>query len=119
MSPRRLTAGLLAVQVGFQAGLALGAPWGSAAYGGQHPGVLPARLRAVSAVATGAYAVAAVAVGTDRLAPASRRRVLTTVTCFVGVGTLPNAVSRSPVERGWAAYCVVTALSAWRARRLV
>lgn len=42
---------LLAAVAAFQAALALGAPWGSAAYGGAHEGVLPSRLRVTSGVA--------------------------------------------------------------------
>ena len=41
---------LLGVIVVFQLALAFGAPWGAAAWGGQHPGVLPTRLRIASAV---------------------------------------------------------------------
>ena len=46
------TAGL-AVVAAFQVALAAGAPWGRAAWGGQHQGRLPARLRIASAVAAG------------------------------------------------------------------
>ena len=42
---------LFVVLVAFQLALALGAPWGRAAYGGQTPGVLPAGRRVSSAVA--------------------------------------------------------------------
>ena len=42
---------LLAVVIVFQVALAAGAPWGVAAYGGAHRGVLPTRLRIASGVA--------------------------------------------------------------------
>jgi hypothetical protein len=41
--------GLLVVVAVFQLALALGAPFGKAAWGGAHDGVLPPRLRAASA----------------------------------------------------------------------
>ena len=41
----------LAVVIVFQLALAAGAPWGVAAYGGAHRGVLPTRLRIASGVA--------------------------------------------------------------------
>ena len=40
---------LMAVLIVFQAALALGAPWGRATWGGQHPGTLPRHLRMASA----------------------------------------------------------------------
>ncbi|MCI0679398.1 MAG: hypothetical protein L0Z63_10210 [Actinobacteria bacterium] len=41
---------LLGVVTLFQLALAAGAPWGVAAWGGRHPGVLPTRLRIASVV---------------------------------------------------------------------
>lgn len=41
---------LLGIITLFQLALALGAPWGAAAWGGGHPGRLPGRLRLASAV---------------------------------------------------------------------
>lgn len=48
----------------FQAGLALGRPWGAASYGGAHSGVLPGHLRLSSAVAAPVYLDVTAAVGT-------------------------------------------------------
>jgi hypothetical protein len=83
----------------FQTALALGAPWGAAAWGGAHPGVLPGRLRAAStagAVAwVGAATVAAGVVGGET----ARRRVLCGTTVFAGLSVLLNAASRSRIER--------------------
>lgn len=98
----------------FQAALALGAPWGAAAWGGSHPGVLPARLRAASTAGAvawiGAATVAAGFVGGE----AARRRVLRGTTGFASVSVLLNAASPSPVERVvWTPLTVVgTALGA-------
>lgn len=47
---------------GFQLLLALGAPWGGAAYGGFHEGVLPPRLRIASAASAVVLIVAALVV---------------------------------------------------------
>jgi hypothetical protein len=83
----------------FQTALALGAPWGAAAWGGAHPGVLPPRLRAAStagAVAwVGAASVAAGVVGGET----ARRRVLRGATGFAGLSVLLNAASPSRIER--------------------
>ncbi len=42
---------LLSIIAAFQLALALGAPWGEAAWGGQNPGVLPRGLRIASGIA--------------------------------------------------------------------
>lgn len=89
----------LAGVAAFQIALALGAPWGAAAWGGAHLGVLPGRLRAAStagAVAwVGAAGVAAGVVGGDT----ARRRVLRGATGFAGLGVLLNAASPTRIER--------------------
>ena len=46
----------------FQLGLAAGAPFGRAAWGGTHPGVLPAQLRVASVVAALVWVAAALLV---------------------------------------------------------
>jgi hypothetical protein len=83
----------------FQAALAVGAPWGAAAWGGAHPGVLPGRVRAASTAGAvawfGAATVAAGAVGGET----ARRRVLRGTTGFAGLSVLLNASSRSRIER--------------------
>ena len=92
--------GVLAV---FQLALALGAPIGRFAWGGQHR-VLPARLRIGSAVAIVIYAVIAV-IALDR---AGAIDVVSDVVSTVGMwvvfgyfvlGIPMNAVSRSRAER--------------------
>ncbi|WP_030482786.1 hypothetical protein [Nocardioides aequoreus] len=118
MTTARPTAVLLGGLAAFQAGLAVGAPWGRAAYGGQHPGPLPTRLRTVSGVASAAYAAAALALAADGTSEPVRRRLLRGVVGLVGTGTLVNAASRSPVERAvWTPYCAVTGALALRALR--
>lgn len=118
MTTARPTALMLGGLAAFQAGLAVGVPWGRAAYGGQHPGTLPPRLRAVSGAATAAYAAAAVALASDATSERAQRRLLRGVVGLVGTGTLVNAASRSPLERAvWTPYCAVTGALALRALR--
>ncbi|WP_434994695.1 hypothetical protein [Arthrobacter sp. Ld5] len=102
-APHRASTGfaalLLAVVGGFQAALAAGAPWGEAAYGGAHRGVLPARYRASSAVSTLVYAaLLAVTLGRGP-GTLARRRILTAASGLMMVGTVMNLASRSRVER--------------------
>lgn len=112
------TAALLAVQACFQAGLALGAPWGRAAYGGQRPGSLPPRLRVVSGVAAGAYAAAAAGLASGRTPLRRRQRVLRVVRGYAAVGVVANAASRSPLERAlWTPWCAAVVVGAHRAVR--
>lgn len=83
----------------FQVALAAGAPWGAAAWGGAHDGVLPPALRAGSAVAALVWAgVAAVAAG-RLLGPVGRRRLLLGAAVYTTVGIVMNAASPSGLER--------------------
>ena len=95
---------LLAVLVAFQLALALGAPLGRFAWGGQHDGTLPTRLRIASAVSIALYlAMALVAlarVGAISLIPAGVASVTMWVLVgYLGLGVLLNAISRSTAER--------------------
>ncbi|NIN49265.1 MAG: hypothetical protein GTN62_04020 [Gemmatimonadales bacterium] len=98
------------VLAAFQIGLAMGAPWGAAAYGGLHRGKLPRRLRAVSAVAGfGVYPfVVLFVVGAAGLAETglgrgpSSRVWLWVLAGFFAAGTVMNVISRSKIERLWA-----------------
>ena len=111
------TAALLTGLSAFQACLASGAPWGRIAYGGQHEGRLPVKYRRVSAVAAATYAGVAAYLASDVGAPSARRKVLSSLTGFMVLGTAVNLASRSPAERAlWTPVCALTAVSAWRAR---
>ena len=94
--------GLLAV---FQACLALGAPWGRLAWGGQHEGRLPGRLRVGSLVSIALYAVFAVVLTdraglTDVIASDGVVRVAAWVlVAYLALGVVMNAISRSRAER--------------------
>lgn len=89
----------LAGVAAFQTALALGAPWGAAAWGGTHSGVLPARLRVASTLGavgwSGAAAIAAGLVGGET----ARRRVLRGTAAFAALSVPLNAASRSRIER--------------------
>lgn len=113
--------GAAAVLVGvafFQAGLAAGAPWGAAAWGGSRRGRLPTPLRAASAgSAVVLVTVAAVAARPNLTDPVMRRRVLRGSATYLAVGVLANAASRSPVERWWAPVNAAGAALLWQAAR--
>jgi hypothetical protein len=100
----------------FQAALALGAPWGEAAYGGGSAGVLPAGQRISSVVAVPVY-LALAGVASGRIgSPTVRRRVLRGASVLLGAGALLNLASPSVVERMiWVPVSVVAAVSLWKA----
>ncbi|HSR24564.1 MAG TPA: hypothetical protein VLW53_13495 [Candidatus Eisenbacteria bacterium] len=102
----------------FQLALALGAPWGEAAWGGQTEGVLPAGLRVGSAVSTVVWlGVAAIAAG-RLLGPTGRRRTLLGVTIYSAAGIALNALSPSATERAiWVPGTVLGTALAWMAWR--
>lgn len=107
---------MLGTLVVFQLALAAGAPWGAAAWGGQHQGVLPGRLRVASAVVGVVVYPLVIMVllagaGLWELAwPDPGRTTLWAFSGFFGVGTLMNAVSRSKIERLWAIPALVIAI---------
>ncbi|WP_306912944.1 MULTISPECIES: hypothetical protein [unclassified Arthrobacter] len=113
--PAGKTAAVLLLGVaGFQAALALGAPWGSAAYGGGNPGVLPDSFRTASAGASGVYLLLAAAAGTSLLPTALRRPVLYGTAGLMAVGALMNLASPSLVERMiWTPVTVALGLLLW------
>ena len=109
----------------FQAALALGAPWGSAAWGGRNAGVLPRNLRIASGiVAVVIYPInivlvlaAAGLIEADWL-PADLTAVMWVLAALLTVGALANFASRSPRERFWgpvaltiAVCCAIIALN--------
>jgi hypothetical protein len=114
---------LLGIVLVFQLALAAGAPWGSAAWGGQHPGVLPTNLR-LSSLVVGlvVYPLLLVTVLSgggllDIPWPDPGPATMWFLTGFFGLGTFANLASRSKVERIWvpvalgtAACCAVIAL---------
>ena len=126
----RFTAGvavaLLAVIALFQVSLALGAPWGSAAWGGAHPAALPGRLRIVSLVAgllLYPFLILVVLVSAGELTapwlPGTGVVGMWVLTGFFALGTIANFASRSQKERIWgpvslaiAVCCAVIAIGA-------
>jgi hypothetical protein len=100
---------LLGITIVFQALLAAGGPWGAAAWGGQHPGVLPTGLRAASGV-TGAvvyplmilYVTDSAGLADISWLPGSGAAAMWVLFGFFVLGTLTNAASRSRIERIWA-----------------
>lgn len=97
-------AALIALLAVFQLALALGAPWGRFAWGGQHAGTLPARYRIGSVITLIVYALFAL-VALDRAGVVdSMPNAVSAVAMWVVFGILAlsvamNAVSRSKPER--------------------
>ncbi|CAN5626758.1 hypothetical protein BH24CHL9_BH24CHL9_01780 [soil metagenome] len=107
---------LLAVITLFQAALALGAPWGHAAWGGRHPGVLPTRLRIASGVAAVVvyplvmvYVLAASGLITADL-PGSDGPAMWILAVLFTIGAIMNLISPSRLERIWGPVSGVIAL---------
>ena len=104
-----IAVGLLVVVAVFQLALALGAPLGKAAWGGAHEGVLPTRLRVVSAfVGLVVYPMiiavilsASDLIGAD-LVPGSGGVTMWVLASLFLIGAIANGVSRSRAERFWA-----------------
>lgn len=101
----RLGATLAAALALLQAALAAGAPWGTLAWGGRHPGRLPPGLRAASLVSTALVAAGAVAIlqrggVVDPLLPPTVASALTAILAGVfGLSIVGNRLSSSPLER--------------------
>ena len=108
---------LLGAIVVFQLALALGAPWGAAAWGGQHPGVLPVRLRIASGIAALviyplviALVLAAVGIIDDDWLPVDGTLAMWVLAGLLALGAVANFVSRSPPERRWGPVALTTAM---------
>ena len=96
------TAAIFAAIAAFQLALAVGAPWGRAAWGGSNLGVLPAGLRMAS-VGSAAVNLTLAAVATGRLARHHRRGAIIGLIAFSAAGFVSNLATRSPIERAiWA-----------------
>ena len=99
---------LLAVVEVFQIALALGAPLGKASWGGQHEGVLPARLRIASAIAAVVaypliifFVLAAAGLIDTTITVGTRRVGMWVLAALLALGAVANFVSRSKIERIW------------------
>jgi hypothetical protein len=100
---------LIGALIVFQLALAAGAPLGAMAWGGRNPGVLPTGLRVASAiVGIVVYPLMALVIlAASGLISADWLTMDLTVamwifTGFFTLGTVANAISRSPPERIWA-----------------
>jgi hypothetical protein len=99
---------LLAVVAVFQIALALGAPLGKAAWGGQHDAGLPRSLRIASAVAGAVIyplIILLVMVSSDLVTagwlPGTGQTVMWALAGLFTIGALGNFASRSKIERIW------------------
>lgn len=96
--------------------MALGAPLGKAAWGGQHEGVLPTRLRVASGVAAVVVyplIIVLVLASVGRIAgewlPWTGTAVTWVLAGVFTVGGMANLASRSKIERYWAPISLVIA----------
>lgn len=103
-----IAVGLLAAVAVFQISLALGAPWGSAAWGGAHASVLPNRLRVASLVVGVIvyplliiFVLASAGTITADWMPGTGKAGMWVLTGFFVLGTIANFASRSKQERMW------------------
>ncbi|MGI8514836.1 MAG: hypothetical protein ACR2NT_06785 [Acidimicrobiia bacterium] len=97
-------AALIAVVALFQIMLALGVPWGAAAWGGRNAGVLPTKLRiasAASALLLGGIAWLVLARSASANPPTWLNAAAWIIAGYFALGTIVNAISRSKVERIW------------------
>lgn len=108
---------LLVAITAFQLALALGAPWGAAAWGGQTPGVLPLKLRIASGVVALvvyplliALVLASAGLIDDGWLPVDGSLIMWGLAALLGVGAVMNAASRSRPERSWGAVALTIAL---------
>jgi hypothetical protein len=101
----------------FHVALAAGAPWGQAAWGGQHAGVLPRPLRHASGLSAAALGTLVMLTATPPLrSEQTQRRILLGACGYFAVGTALNAASRSAVERAlWTPVAATTSALLWRA----
>jgi hypothetical protein len=115
-----VAAALLALTVAFQIGLARGAPWGAAAFGGRavlHDGVLPVAYRCASGVAAltllGSMWVVLASASLVARGPLPGSVLTIVLWCLTGLlvlNTLGNARGSQPVER-WGAGTVAALLA--------
>ena len=111
---RKILAVLLFVFAGFQACLALGMPWGSAAWGGASEGVLPAGLRVASGLAAVVWTWVALVVLGRFLAARGRRRLLLLLAIGMTLAVVMNLSTPSVIERAvWTPFSLVAALASW------
>mgnify|MGYP001286134683 CR=1 FL=1 len=97
---------LFALLILFQLALALGAPWGRAAYGGQHAGVIPTQFRIASVVAivvwTGVALLVARRAGFEVWSPLPVSWLPVVIWIIVGllvIAVIMNAITPSALER--------------------
>lgn len=101
-----LFAALTLVSVLFQAGLAIGLPWGAASMGGKYPGVYPPKMRIVAVVNMIILVFLALIVlsRADVILPGMRGFADAAIWVVVGfylIGIILNSITPSKIERIW------------------
>lgn len=104
----------IGLNVAFQLALAIGAPWGSEAWGGGNAGTLPLAWRLASGAAALAWSWVALVVAGVFLQQRGRHRVLLVLSVLSLVGIAMNLASPSAMERAiWVPYGVILAVLSW------
>lgn len=103
---------LLSGLITFQILLAAGLPFGKAAWGGQHAGVLPRKLRISSAISAVflLFVMSVVVSFTSDISLYARpfeEFFLWFMALYFGFGVIMNAISRSKIERIWSPYSAI------------
>ena len=112
-----LLVAMISILIAFQVAIALGAPLGKYAYGGQNIGRLPNKLRITSVIsvlillAMQGHVLAQVGIFTPLL-PADQGKIANyAIVAFFAIGTLVNLVSRSKAERNiWTPFGLVATM---------
>lgn len=108
-------AGMLWILVLFQIALALGAPWGEAAWGGRYKNKLPTNLRVASLLSAVSLlfmsvVVLSVAGGVELYPELFTTAIIWVMAVYFAIGVVMNALSRSKVERIWAPYSAILSI---------
>lgn len=105
---------IVGVLVLFHVALALGMPWGAAAWGGGNDGVLPPQLRMASGLAAVLWGWVALVVAGRFLGAVGQRRVLLALGVLSLVAIAMNLASPSAIERViWAPFAAVMGVMTW------
>ena len=112
-----LLVAMISILIAFQVAIALGAPLGKYAYGGQNIGRLPNKLRITSVIsvlillAMQGHVLAQVGILTPLLAADQGKIANYAIVAFFAIGTLVNLVSRSKAERNiWTPFGLVATM---------
>ena len=112
-----LLVAMISILIAFQVAIALGAPLGKYAYGGQNIGRLPNKLRITSVIsvlvllAIQGHLITQVGIFPELLSADQGKIANYAILAFFAIGTLVNLVSRSKAERNiWTPFGLVATM---------